>query len=543
MEVMTTLERQIQRNHRLLEGDPSNVDLMLTYAQDCLRRDLRFEALVNFQKSLELKETPIARRALAEIFYLQSLYTESYDELRRLFKIEPVNVEGHILLYFLKDKEAPPADLASHLAFVPSRSDLSDAVIRAQNERDILSREVQEYEGLVAAENDPEPVLIYCAKEAQKRVERIKNSLDVLDSWDGLAIDMPGLLPPSDVEASAAIEDKAAVTDSIETAAEEVPAAEICPPAEENESTEQGEAAGTASEAGGNAAEAAVPADNSESDEAAEPAADSVETVTESAEQPEAEELQPDSEDAAEPVKDAAEPGVKEQHSEEPAGRKGRRRRKDRHAAEEAAAAESEHIGEEHASGELNAKTINAELEDSAAEPSEASETAEENTAAAAAESGETEAAEAISEPETVPEIEEPVSEPEPEAAEEVKPAEPSAEVLAKEAGFEACLTNMCKIKGNVRAMVLSEDFRVASSYGTFEEMELVMSALKVFLSCHNGDSGRVLDSWVCESKKGYLILMRLSNGYYLFADGRAVTLGVLRQRAERCKNELCALC
>lgn len=208
MEVLTTLERQIEKNRHLVQDNPDDVNALMSYAIGCLRRDLRLEALQAFQKIQTIEPRPEASLALARIFCLQKHYAESYEELRRLFTVDPVNVQGHIVLHHLHGKESAPADLRQRLAFVPSREALDSCERALEFERDLLQREADEYESLLDSYNDPEPILVYYGEEAKKRVERVNEELHRCDDWSKLAVymgdDVISYTPPMPVVASSA---------------------------------------------------------------------------------------------------------------------------------------------------------------------------------------------------------------------------------------------------------------------------------------------------------------------------------------------------
>ena len=505
MEVMTTLERQIQRNRRLLDSDPNNVDLMLTYALDCLRRDLRFEALVTFQKSLKQKETAEARLALAKIFYLQSLYKESYDELRRLFQIDYINIEGHVILHLLNEKEAAPADLAPRLAFVPSRAALGDELINTRNERDLYRREVQEYEAIAAnGVNDPEPILLYCLKEAQKRAERVNEYLEIMNGWEPLAIDMPGFLPT----------DSASVQPM-----EDIPEAKV---EEVVSETTQGQEAIAAAHDEQEVEETHSKRSKKSKRKRNKENRHSQAQVAEAAEQKPKEEVQAELE-SVEPTQETSE-GEPTEKAADIEAESGSAIVSDVENGEQ-----SEVIAAEIES-EKSADSIATDVDGLGVDASVV-ETAEDVTKA---------------EIESVPEASEVVEA----AAEVVENAQaeaeadmPSEEELATEALFVEPLANMCRIKGSVRAIIFTARGRLAIAEGEFENAEgLAVKAADCLKVMSYGTENRLV-SLVSESKTGSIIVQQINESYYMLVDGRSITLGVLRQRVERCRTELAGLC
>lgn len=192
MECLTTLEKQIEKNRIAAEENPDDVGILLSYAQCCLRRDLRLEALKTFQKVLQIEKKAEAYLSLAKIFAWQSHYQEAFDELRSLFEMDQMNVQGHILLHLLSDKTEIPDDLKLRLSFVPSRELLAQQYIKLESERDIMIREVVEYQSLVSGDPAPEPLMLYYIEEAKKRVQRVLDAIAKCDEWDRKAVALPG---------------------------------------------------------------------------------------------------------------------------------------------------------------------------------------------------------------------------------------------------------------------------------------------------------------------------------------------------------------
>ncbi len=513
MEVMTTLERQIQRNRRLLDSDPNNVDLMLTYALDCLRRDLRFEALVTFQKALKQKETAEARLALAKIFYLQSLYRESYDELRRLFQIDSINIEGHALLHLLNDKESAPADLAPRLAFVPSRAALSDEIINERNERDLYRREVQEYEAIAAnGANDPEPILLYCLKEAQKRTERVNEYLEIMNGWEPLAIDMPGFLPADSTDVKPV--DTPSITEIDKGAADSTSAKEAEVAVESEPEVEESHSKrGKKSRRKRNKENRHNQAQTSESDEP--------EHKEEAQAVPEVVVPSPSSE----PVESVSAADLPENETTaEPENQ-----------IELAIPSEVE-SSESVCVSDTVAEPEKTELAVAVADVVDSNETSSTETIDSETENEPEMAAEA---PELVEAAVATVETAQAEAESDI----PSEEDLAREAMFAEPLANMCRVKGSVRAIIFTACGRLVATEGEFEGAEVLAvkaaDCLKV-MSCQGKSRLSVL---VSESKACSIIMQQINDSYYILVDGRSITLGVLRQRVERCRTELAGFC
>ncbi len=196
---MTTLEREVDRCRRAAQEAPEDLDVLLASGMVCLRRDLRLEALQIFQAVLEAEPRAEARLGLAQVFARQQHFVEAYGELRRLFELDPVNVQGHALLLWLSQREPVPDDLQAHLAFVPSRNDLVESRAALEAERDLLAGEVDQYRA-VSSGPDPEPIYIYHLEESRRRVERVLETLEFMEGWEKLALEiLPAAPPPQEV--------------------------------------------------------------------------------------------------------------------------------------------------------------------------------------------------------------------------------------------------------------------------------------------------------------------------------------------------------
>lgn len=227
MDNMTTLERQVEKCRRAALEAPEDLEALLASGTMCLRRDLRLEALQIFQRVLEIAPRAEARLGLAQVFARQQHLGEAYDELRRLFELDPVNVLGHALLLWLNQREPVPGDLQAHLAFVPSRNDLVESRTGLEAERDMLAREVDQYRA-IASGTDPEPILLYHLEESRRRVERLLETLECMEGWEKLALEIaPSVTSTSQVEPAArevesALDEVEAALQAVEPALAEV---------------------------------------------------------------------------------------------------------------------------------------------------------------------------------------------------------------------------------------------------------------------------------------------------------------------------------
>jgi hypothetical protein len=200
METLTTMEQQLEEARMAAREAPEDLEALLLCAQMCLKRDLRLEALQHFQTVLESQPRVEARFGLAQLFARQQHFLEAYDELRRLFELEPLHVLGHALLLALNSCESVPEDLQPRLNFVPSRKDLAEQRLLLEAEREVLAGEVDQYRNLASAP-DAEPILQYHFEESRKRVERVQTLLERLEAWEKLALEVePAKVEPAKVE-------------------------------------------------------------------------------------------------------------------------------------------------------------------------------------------------------------------------------------------------------------------------------------------------------------------------------------------------------
>lgn len=189
MEGMTSLEREISRLHDEILESPDSIELKLKYGHACLMRDWRLEALRVYQEVLNEEENAAARLALVKIFAIQGYYPEAYAELRKLFAIDPINLQGHIMLHILKEYEPIPEDLAQHCEFIPSLQYLNEQVALLLRDRDLLDSQITEYSALVFGVTEPEPILQYFVLETRKSKERLVKLLAKCDEWSKNAVD------------------------------------------------------------------------------------------------------------------------------------------------------------------------------------------------------------------------------------------------------------------------------------------------------------------------------------------------------------------
>ncbi len=189
MEGLTVLEREIANLRDAMEATPGNVKLKLQYGHACLIHDWRLEALQAYQEVLSIEQNAEAHFALARIYSLQTYYPEAYDELRKLFSIDPQNLQGHIMLHLLREHEPVPADLEQHLNFIPSKRYLHAQRPLLDKERDALNAQMAEYSAGVFGVTDPEPMMQYYIMETRQCLDRLKLFYSKCDEWEKIAVD------------------------------------------------------------------------------------------------------------------------------------------------------------------------------------------------------------------------------------------------------------------------------------------------------------------------------------------------------------------
>lgn len=270
MEGMTSLEREISRLHKAILESPSDIELKLKYGHACLMRDWRLEALRIYQEVLDQEDNAAARLALVKIFVMQGYYVEAYNELRKLFNLDPINLQGHIMLHIIKEHEPVPEDLARHCDFVPSLKYLNEQVAFLLKDRDLLDSQIAEYSALVFGVAEPEPVLQYFVMETRKCKERLVKFLAKCDEWSKSAVDTGEYSGGYDGESHDYYHDASysAVAEDVNILAN---ADEFAAPIVFGETGESGESGADIESAA--SAEIAVPAESAEIAASTEPAA------------------------------------------------------------------------------------------------------------------------------------------------------------------------------------------------------------------------------------------------------------------------------
>lgn len=179
-EQLTTLERKLDRFAAILQQKPGDELTILALAEASFRRGLKLEALTNYQLVIRDKPVPEAHLAVAEIYFQQNMANEAYGELRRLFELDPENVEARMLARSLKGRSGPPEDIARILDEPTSEEAFAEAKLRLQIQRAIQNRELQER----TRNQTLEPGVViheYYMEEAKKKLIEVEDQLRRLE--------------------------------------------------------------------------------------------------------------------------------------------------------------------------------------------------------------------------------------------------------------------------------------------------------------------------------------------------------------------------
>jgi len=219
-QLQTSLDQQILKLKKILDGNPDDLSVLMAYAEANLRKGNRLEAMKAYQKVVKMKpELPEVRIALTKIYISMKHYEDAYNEVARIFKIEEENIEGHILLRQLQRLFEIPGNLneqlESHLDFKASPGKIKILKTLYELEKRKYSRLIDDYNKQLD-EDEGNPVVMYQRKKAQERLEIADQALEDLDSMTG---------EPEEGEVPA-------VTEEVEIT-EEAPVAEVIEPEEE----------------------------------------------------------------------------------------------------------------------------------------------------------------------------------------------------------------------------------------------------------------------------------------------------------------------
>lgn len=182
--VQLQLDTQIEKYTRILKDNPDDLSALMSYAEANLRRGKRLAALSAYQRvAHEKPETLEAHLALAKIYFIQNFHDAAFQELKHVFELDPLSVEGHILYREMAAK------LETAHQWAEGREQFLSHQLR---ERDVrlyhrqleieqwqLGVELSEMEEQLAAK--PDTILEYHRNTAIKQREAIKNLMNILD--------------------------------------------------------------------------------------------------------------------------------------------------------------------------------------------------------------------------------------------------------------------------------------------------------------------------------------------------------------------------
>ena len=181
-EQMTTLEKKIRHFSRILSSRPGDELTILALAEASFRRGLKLEALTAYQEVVGGRPVPEAHLAVAEIYSAQGMPNEAYGELRRLFELDPENVEARLLVNVLQGEALPPEDVRVTMESPTTEEAFDEARLRLKIQRTIYNRELQERTRNVTLE--PGTVIHeYHMEEAKKKLIRVDELLRELERF------------------------------------------------------------------------------------------------------------------------------------------------------------------------------------------------------------------------------------------------------------------------------------------------------------------------------------------------------------------------
>lgn len=182
LEQMTTLEKKIGHFSRILSQRPGDELTILALAEASFRRGLKLEALTAYQDLAGGRPVPEAHLAVAEIYSAQGMPHEAYGELRRLFELDPDNVEARLLVNALQEDALPPEDVRETMQRPTTDEAFEEARLRLKIQRAIYNRELQERTRNVTLE--PGTVIHeYHMEEAKKKLIRVDELLRELERF------------------------------------------------------------------------------------------------------------------------------------------------------------------------------------------------------------------------------------------------------------------------------------------------------------------------------------------------------------------------
>jgi len=237
-QLQTSLDQQILKLKKILDGNPDDLSVLMAYAEANLRKGNRLEAMKAYQKVVKMKpEVPEVRIALTKIYISMKHYEDAYYEVAKIFEIEEENIEGHVLLKQLQRLFEIPGNLneqlESHLDFKAPPRKIKILKTLYELEKRKYSRLIDDYNKQLD-EDEGNPVVMYQRKKAQERLEIADQALEDLDSMMG---------EPEEEEVSAVIEEveiseEAPVAEVVEPKEEAIPSGEETELAEESSEVE-----------------------------------------------------------------------------------------------------------------------------------------------------------------------------------------------------------------------------------------------------------------------------------------------------------------
>jgi predicted regulator of Ras-like GTPase activity (Roadblock/LC7/MglB family) len=172
---------KIERLRALLKATPHDTMTALALGEAHLRQGQDLEALLIYQEIASQCRVADVHLAMAQIYSEHGHFHQAIAELRKLLALEPGNVEARLILEELKTKQELPNEVLAYLTPAPDCNAVEQARERLSIQRTLLRVEVQSLKK--KAEIVPgQPVLLYYASEAEKRLRRIEERLVRLQS-------------------------------------------------------------------------------------------------------------------------------------------------------------------------------------------------------------------------------------------------------------------------------------------------------------------------------------------------------------------------
>jgi len=186
------LDGQIHRLKSILKEKPDDVSVLMAYAEACRSRGSRLEALKAYQKIIKIKpDLPEVRCALANIYFHMDHFRDALIEIKKIFLIDPRNVEAHLLLKKIDIKFGIPADLKAdlkeHLSFKTSPRRIEKIKKQYEVEKNKYEKLIGDLEKQLEKDKG-NPLYLYNKSKAEERVAYAVRTLKELEEMTDEAL-------------------------------------------------------------------------------------------------------------------------------------------------------------------------------------------------------------------------------------------------------------------------------------------------------------------------------------------------------------------